>query len=229
MKSTPAWAIRLSGGVAALLVLGILGATPAAAVPKTLKVTNSLTDEKGAPLGGIYWFRFALHRGRSDAKMMWSEEMYVAVDKGTYVVELGKERPIPQALKLAGLFLSIQIDGSEVQRLEVEEAMIAGGRTAGTSGAGAGPGSGCEKCKRAERAGDADRLGGLSVKQLTETLAKKQIQVGTSATFTSSVGDGEGSPFRLSCPPGFVVTGLKGKTGDQISSLQLVCSPLEAQ
>lgn len=218
--------ILFRGLVLALLIVPV--ATQAA--PKTLVYTGSLTDEKGGPVGGIYWFRFALHRSRSESKMLWSEEMYVAVDRGTYQVELGKERPIPQALALTGLFLSVHIDGLEVHREQVGEHMISGGPDV-TLGADDGYG-GCDVCKKAvlaERAEECERLGGMSVKQLTDQVARKQVRIGTSAHFTSSVGAGDGTDFRLSCPPGFVVTGIKGKAGDTIANLQLVCSPLETK
>jgi hypothetical protein len=216
-----------------LVALAFLTIMPAdlLAVPKTLVYTGSLTDEKGGPVGGIYWFRFSLHRSRSEKKMLWSEEMYVAIDRGTYQVELGKERPIPQALELTGLFLSVHIDGIEVHRQQVEEAMVSGGNSSAVEVAG-GSGDGCEDCRKAvvaERAEDCERVGGMSAKQLVAQVAKKQIQVGTSAHFTSSVGAGEGTPFRLTCPPGFVVTGIKGKAEDSISNMQLVCSPLETK
>lgn len=217
--------------VLALLVVGV--ACPSlAAVPKTLVYTGSMADEKGAPVGGIYWFRFALHRSKSDQKMVWSEEMYAALDLGNYQVELGKERPIPQALDLTTLFLSVQIDGIEVHRLQIDNTMISGGSgraaTAGNDPAAGDSGS-CDVCAKAKQAENCDRLGGMSVGQLANTVAAKQLKVGTTAHFTSAVGSGEGSPFRLTCPPGFVVTGIKGKADDKISNLQLVCSPLEAK
>jgi hypothetical protein len=71
----------------------------------------------------------------------------------------------------------------------------------------------------------------LSIQQLITAVGKKVIAVGDTAHFTSVAGGGEGTPFRINCPPGFVVTGLKGKavaTGG-IQELQLVCSPLEVR
>ncbi len=219
------WLRVLLVGLSILLLPGVVQASP-----KTLVYTGSLTDEAGGPVGGIYWFRYSLHRTRLEQKMLWSEEMYVAIDRGTYQVELGKERPIPQALELTGLFLAVHIDGVEVHRQQVEETMISGGPAAAVDMVDGG--ADCEACRKAvlaERAEDCERVGGMSAKQLVAQVAKKQIQVGTSAHFTSAVGSGEGTPFRLSCPPGFVVTGLKGTAGDTIANLQLVCSPLETR
>ena len=109
--------------------------------------------------------------------------------------------------------------------------MVSGGRSAEVEAAD-GTGGECETCRKAvvaERAEDCERVGGMSAKQLVSQVAKQQVQVGTSAHFTSSVGAGEGTPFRLTCPPGFVATGIKGKAGDAIANLQLVCSPLETR
>ena len=158
--------------------------------------------------------------------------MYAALDKGGYQVELGKERPIPQALDLTTLYLSVQVDGHEIHRLKVDESMISGGKGAASAAGGsesAGGSGSCEECETAKRAEDCDRLGGMNIKQLANTIASKKLKVGTTAHFTSAVGSGEGSPFRLTCPPGFVATGIKGKADDKISNLQLVCSPLEAK
>lgn len=215
-----------------LVGMSLLMLLPSAvqSAPKTLVYTGSLADEAGGPVGGLYWFRFSLHRTKLEQKMLWSEEMYVAIDRGTYQVELGKERPIPQALELTGLFLAVHIDGVEVHRQQVEESMVSGGSAAVEiveSG-----GHDCESCRKAvlaERADDCERVGGMSTKQLAAQIAKRQIRVGTSAHFTSTVGSGEGTPFRLNCPPGFIVTGIKGKAEDTIASLQLVCSPLETK
>jgi hypothetical protein len=211
------------------VAIGGAGALRAAS-PKTLVYSGAVKDSKGSPVAGIFWFRFGLHKDKADPKMLWSEEMYVAVDRGSYQVELGKERPIPQAIELSELFLSIHIDGVEVERQQVTADMVSGGAgTPAIPGASGLSSAGCAECLKAERAGDCERLGGMSFKQLSETIAQKQISVGTTAHFTSAVGSGEGTPFRLTCPPGFVVTGLKGKADDKISNLQLVCSPLEAQ
>ncbi len=214
----------------ALLALGAglrVARAGAGAGQKTLVYTGSLNDETGKPVGGVFWFRFALHRAKSEKKMLWSEELYVAVDRGTYQVELGKERPIPQALPLTDLFLAIHVDGIEVQRVRVDETMVSGGPAEPPS-ADPQPAA-CEACKTAERAADADRLNGMSVEQLTELMARKEVQVGTGTHYTSSVGSSDGTPFRITCPPGTVVTGIKGKADDRISNLQLICSPLEAK
>ena len=213
----------------ALSVVLLLTSAPVqAASPRTLSYSGSLRDEKGAPMGGVYWIKFALHRTADDDKEIWSEEQYIAVEKGTYSLELGKQRPVPRVPSMNSLFLSIQLDGTEVQRVPVTEDMLPADKK--TSVAGATPdGSSCKKCVQAETAKDCQRLGGMTVKQLVNTAVKKEIEVGGTAHFTSSVGGGEGTPFRLTCPPGFVATGIKGKAGETITSLQLVCSPLEGK
>lgn len=212
-----------------LSVLLLLAAVPVqAAGPRTLKFSGSLRDEKGAPMGGVYWIKFALHRSADDDKKIWSEEQYIAVEKGEYALELGKQRPVPRVPSMTSLFLSIQLDGAEVQRVPVSQDMLmADAKTAAAGGAASG--STCQKCVQAESAKDCQRLGGMTVKQLVNTAVKKEIEVGGTAHFTSSVGGGEGTPFRLTCPPGFVATGIKGKAGETITSLQLVCSPLEGK
>jgi len=214
--------------VTAVVLAG--AASAHAALPKTLVYSGALNDEKGSPLGGIYWMRFALHREKEDQKQLWFEEVYVAVDKGQYRVELGKQRPIPQAVELTTLFLSVQVDGTEVQRVPVDASMVSPGTVTGAEGQGAAfPGASGAACAQCVNADNAARLEGMSFRQIVETVAKKGLKVGATAHFTSAVGSGEGTPFRLTCPPGFVVTGIKGKAGDTIGNLQLVCSPLEVE
>lgn len=218
--------------VVAVLVGGIL--LPVLSVPafaasaRTLVFTGQLSDEKGAPVAGIFWFRFGLHRGRSDKKVLWSEELYVAVDKGTYRLELGRERPLPQAVDLTTLFVSAAVDGVEVQRVSVDASMVAGTDPVGAGEASAGVPA-CEACKTADMAADCQKVGGMSPNQLMEAVARRQVGIGTTSHFTSPVGSGDGTPFRLTCPPGYVVTGVKGKADDRISNLQLICSPLETR
>ena len=214
---------------AALSILLLLSSGPVlAGSPRTLAFSGSLMDEKGAPMGGVYWVKFALHRGENDTKEIWSEEQYIAVEKGKYELELGKQRPVPRVPSMTSLFLSIQLDGTEVQRVPVTDDMLPAENKSAVAGGQAG-GSTCQKCVQAESAKDCQRLGGMTVKQLVNTAVKKEIEVGGTAHFTSSVGGGEGTPFRLTCPPGFVATGIKGKAGETITSLQLVCSPLEGK
>lgn len=216
-------AVVLTAGLALVANIGCA----CAATPVTLVYTGALKDSRGAPVGGIFWFRFALHRGPKERKVLWSEEMYVAVDKGTYQVELGKERQVPQGIPLVGLYLSVAVDGVEVQRVQVDETMISGGVKKAKPAAVAS--TNCALCEVAERALTSDKIADMTVKQLLDKLAKKQIQVGTSSLFTAHAGSDEGEPFRLSCPAGFVVTGIKGKADDKIRNLQLVCSPLESK
>lgn len=218
--------------LAAVLALSFVlcPALPAlAGKPKTMIYTGTLTDANGTRMSGVFWVQFALHRTEKEKKQVWYEEFYMATENGSYQVELGKRRPIPQALDLTRLFLAMQIDGVEVQRVPVDVSMISGWQTEDSEGAHPSGGGTCSQCVRAERAKDCDKLGGLTVKQLVNTAVKKEITVGSTAHFTSAVGTGEGTPFRLTCPPGFVVTGLKGKAGDSIGNLQLVCSPLEGK
>jgi len=217
--------------VAAVLACGLLAMVlpeqASAASARSLAFTGQLSDERGAPVAGIFWFRFALHRGRSDKKTLWSEELYVAVDKGAYRLELGRERPLPQAIDLTTLFLSAAVDGVEVQRVSVDASMVTG--TAPDAPVAAPSTGGCELCVSATKAADCDQLSGMSANQLIEMMGRKQVVLGTTSHFTSPVGSGDGTPFRLTCPPGYVVTGVKGKADDRISNLQLVCSPLETK
>lgn len=200
-------------------------ATPAesqAGPLKTLVFTGALNDGAGKPVGGIYNIRFGLHQQINDPKTLWSEDLFVAVERGSYQVELGKERPIPQTLPLTSFFLSILVDGVEVQRLPVVDTMVSSGVKEPAS-----QGATCAVCQEAAKAQNAEKLGGMTFAQLMETVAKRQVALGTSLHMTEPVGKKEGDIFFLTCPPGYVVTGIKGNANDSIRSAQLVCAPLE--
>lgn len=192
---------------------------------KTLVFTGALNDGAGKPVGGIYNIRFGLHQRINDPKTIWTEDLFVAVEKGSYQVELGKERPIPQTLPLTTFFLSILVDGVEVQRVPVVDNMISSGVKEPSASAAAG--AACARCQEAAKAQDSEKLGGMTFAQLMETVAKRQVALGTSLHMTEPVGKKEGDIFFLTCPPGYVVTGIKGNANDSIRSAQLVCAPLE--
>jgi len=219
---------RLIQGVLLLTFLVSASFVFAVVPERTLIFSGVMNDPSGTPLGGIYWIRFTLHRTSEDKRIIWSEETYVAVDRGEYMVELGKEKAFPSGIPLQELFLAVQIDGTEVTRIPVDETMVSNSRRAlAKMHKPSGPEVACREC---QTAANAERFGGMTVAQLVNTVVKKQISVGTSAHFSSAAGSGGGNPFRISCPPGFVVTGIKGKDQDgQFTSLQLVCSPLEAK
>ena len=212
--------------IMALLTLSLLAISgPAqAGPPRTLIYEGKLTTEKGNPIGGIFKMRFSLVRASNTKATLWSEEMYVAVDRGKYSIELGKSRPIPAKLSLDDLLLAVAVDGQEVQRESVDPSWESGA----SSTADTNTGGTCGSCTKAEVAMNAQRLDGLNLKQL-KTVVAKGIIPGKTQRLTNSHGAVEGAPFKLECPPGHVAGGIQGTADDSIRSLSVICRPLEAR
>lgn len=207
---------------AALVLAAILGpGTVAAETPRTIIYEGTLRAADGDPVGGIYWMRFSLRRSRNAAAELWSEQSYVAVDEGRFLVELGKRHQIPPDLDLAGLWLIVVNDGITLIRAPLDAAWISGGLAGGK-------GSGGRDCQKAAVADNAARFSGLDLDQLKAVMARS-IGPGGKRRLTSTVGSTDGESFTLECPPGHMLTGLEGTTGDGLRSLRLICRPMEAR
>ena len=208
---------------AILLALGMaLAAGPGVAAPaRTLIYEGSLRTEDGQPVAGIYWMRFSLRRSPDADAELWSEQTYVAVDAGRFVVELGKRKAFPPALELGGLWLNVVNDGLLLMRTVVDPAWISGGA--------AGPrGAGCETCRRAAISDNATKFAGLDLDQLKAVLART-LGPGCKRRLTSVAGSTDGETFTLECPPAHVLTGLEGTAADGLRSVRLICRPMEAR
>ncbi len=100
--------------------------------------------------------------------------------------------------------------------------------------------------RRAGVAEDAEKVGGKSLKELEDEIerlrgllaehrtdpaahasTKGKTLLGTDNTVLPRVGGTGGSAYLRECPPGYVVTGIRGSSGALIDSVQLICSPLQ--
>lgn len=88
----------------------------------------------------------------------------------------------------------------------------------------------------AEKAKAADSVGGLTavdlrnlIKQSTSESPKEtqKVRIGETKRFTEQVGGLGGQAFTLQCPPGHVVTGIRGQAAGYVDQIALICSPLE--
>jgi hypothetical protein len=70
----------------------------------------------------------------------------------------------------------------------------------------------------ADHQGDADAHGGGS---------GRSVRVGRSTTVLPSVGGEGGGAFTRMCPEGYVVVGLRGRSGGMVDAIEVVCGPLE--
>ena len=54
-----------------------------------------------------------------------------------------------------------------------------------------------------------------------------KVKIGAAKRYSEQVGGTGGNPYTLQCPPGHVVTGIKGGAAAYLDSISLICSPLE--
>ncbi len=96
-----------------------------------------------------------------------------------------------------------------------------------------------EYAKRAGVAENAEKVGGKSIEELEAEIEKLRtliaemrtdkgggVTVGSDTTVMPRVGGTGGTAYVRECPPGHVVTGIRGTGGALIDSIQLICSPL---
>ena len=104
-----------------------------------------------------------------------------------------------------------------------------------------------DKAEFATRAGvadDSEKLGGKTLKQLEDEIERLRSQlaehrtdagshgggkvtVGADTTVLPRVGGTGGGAYQHECPPGYVVTGMRGSSGALVDSFQIICSPLQ--
>lgn len=82
-------------------------------------------------------------------------------------------------------------------------------------------------------ADEIERLSNLSMERLGEHIADPEAHGATGRTLgdetrvLDQVGGSGGASYRTECPPGFVVTGIKGGAGDMLDSIALICRRLQ--
>jgi len=220
----------VAGCLSVAVVLG--GVDLVAQERGTLVFGHTLKDSRGDPVGGVFWMKFSLHRGMADVQTVWSEELPVAVDMGNYLVELGKDRPIPADVP-SELYLSVALEDTEIVRVPVAEHMWSMGPDGVSSwrwsATAAREAAGCASCDKAKEAANCERLQGMTFQQLEKTVAQRSVSIGSGVVRVTSVVEGTGAG-RWVCPPGFVLVGMEGSLqGDADSPLQMLCAPLETR
>lgn len=239
------------GGLGLLLMLGASVATAApetdeggAAGSRVVAYKGKMVDESGKPVSGIFPMTFNLYAGLRSKKPVWSESLWVAVDRGIYVLNLGEDKPLPAKLDPTKLVIGVNVRGvGEVAR----EPFVAAVSATPVRGAPAPASSSGAKgsvryadtagyAVEADHAKSADRLGNLTyedmqrrlVEDLGAAVSGSRTKVGVAKRVGRSVGGPGGTnAFEDSCPKGFVMTGIRGMHGNVIDSVQIICSPIE--
>jgi hypothetical protein len=82
-------------------------------------------------------------------------------------------------------------------------------------------------------ADEIERLSNLAMERLGEHIADPDAHgatgrsLGDQTRVMKQVGGSGGSSYRSECPPGYVVTGIKGGSGDMLDSIAIICRRLQ--
>ena len=214
---------------------------------------GKLQNAAGGPISGIFPVEFGLFRRSRGGKAKWKETHFVAVDSGSYVVELGRRSRIRGSLDLSRMHIGVKLAGKQLLREPVQKDSVT---TIGTPKSPAArprlapvaPAAPVRKNKDgrtvvdyAEEAGEAyvagqakvaERIGSMTAKEIEDAVNKLKkfkggATIGTTRRYTELAGGTRGVEYTLSCPKGHVVTGITGGAGLYIDSMKLICQPLE--
>lgn len=228
-----------------LAIAMLLAAAPAMAGRTVLVYSGKLLDERAAPIGGVFPLTFALYGKPRGGSALWSEQHFVAVDQGLYMIELGRRAKLPKKLPLDQLYVGVQItggpeivrerfvpEGSEPDRVVRQQGQQQPG---GKAPPAAGIVDYAEKAGFAyvaEKADNAVRLDGLTLDELKKQLGGGdggggKVTIGSEAYNAPGAGGEGGTPFQQLCPDGYVVTGMRGGSGLYVDRVGVICSPLQ--
>jgi len=215
---------------------------------RILVYSGQLLDDQGGPMGGVFPLTFSFHKKERGGTSLWSESHFVAVDSGTYVIELGRKRAIPRSINLGQLYVGVRVtNGPQLVRerfvVEGEETEIfirrhtatanrPASRTATKHRASVDYAEKAGFAFAAEKADDATRLGGLTLEQLKRKLgggSGGSITIGEQPWTSQSKGGVGGTSYELLCPEGYVLTGIRGGAGMYIDRLGIICSKLKVK
>ena len=113
--------------------------------PLVVAYKGKMVDESKKPVSGVFPMTFKLYPGLASKKAMWTESMWVAVDRGVYTVRLGDRKALPKGQDLTKLTLGIEVRGvGELDRdvfvaapvKEASATVPAGPTSAGVAGTG---------------------------------------------------------------------------------------------
>ena len=207
--------------------------------------SGEIVDGDLQPISGVFPMTFRLYDVQAGGTPLWSETHFVAVYEGQYEVILGENVPVPAEHMGQQRFVAVELGGmGEVTRNGVQMAQY-------TEGADAAPtpttlvyahvSDHAVEADFADEAADCETLSGVGLDELNryeEVLSEintlrndiedqQQVHVGNRTVVLDLIGGDGGDPYSLSCPPGHVVTGIRGRHGALVDALELVCSPLE--
>lgn len=205
---------------------------------------GELFDDSSRPISGVFPLTFAILG--PNGQPIWSEEQFVAVFQGEFDVQLGRIDGVPRAYAGSEHRLRVSLGDSTVaeHRYRMREwhpeddsaslPVIERLPPVDLSGRAV-------RADRATLAHDCAALGGRSVEQLDHAVdlrtrldeLRTRInrppgnRIGTETVVLPRIGNDSGNPYDRSCPPGFVVTGIRGGEGNLLDSYRPICTQLQ--
>lgn len=222
---------------------------PNAQTTPFVRYTGELMRDSKSALSGVFPITFSLHENEKDTTPIWQETHYVAVDLGTYTIDLGKQAQLPKELLHQRRWLAVEVQNlGELLReqitLKPHDDSHKDPPTKIKNLSFAELADRAVTADLAHVAADAQRLGGKTLAEIDRfgELNRQFVQlrarvnniqamgnttVAERTTMSDPIGTGPGEHFRLRCPAGQVVVGITGRANDAIRNARLICAPLE--
>jgi hypothetical protein len=205
---------------------------------------GEIVDEAGTPISGVFSLSFKLYEeGEDDA--LWEEHHHVSVYEGSYDIVLGQLNPMDDERR--GETVQIAVEVADIGEFTRHDLLLTPSVTqtreevlAELDVIFADLADRSLYAVQAEEADDCTRIGGRTLEELdryeeligeitelrTEVDAMTGAALGSRTTTLERIGGAGGNSYSRTCPPGHVVTGVRGGAGALIDSIELICSPL---
>lgn len=224
-------------------------ATPPNDDHPVVRYTGELMRDSKTALSGVFPITFELYENEDDSTPFWQEQHFVAIDLGTYTIDLGAKEKLPKDVIQQRRWLAVHVEGlGELLREQITLTPHKDTRretpTKIKNLSFAELADRAVTADLAHVASDAQRLGGKTLEEIDRfgELQRQFVQLrarvnniqnigGTTVaertSMTEEVGTGPGEHFQLKCPKGQVVVGVTGRANDAIRHAKLICAPLE--
>lgn len=207
---------------------------------------GELLDGANRPVSGVFPLTLELYRSDAATEPVWVEVQYVAVHEGRYRVFLGRTRGVPEVWDGQERTLSITLgDAGEIARHSVtltrwDESHDIAQPTVREAGLTQLAGRAIS-VERASYARECEALDGRTAEELdrfdalmervtdlrARLNASASSRVGRQPQVQPRIGSENGVRYQRTCPPGFVVTGLRGGGGNIVDGTRVVCTELQ--
>ena len=230
--------------LALILTLLLVPALASAQAGFEFDYRGEIIDDAGTPISGVFSLTFKLYE-EGDDDSFWEEHHHVSVYEGSYDVVLGAENSVDDEQR--GETVQIAVEVHEIGEFTRHDVLLAPSITqtreevlAELDVIFADLADRSLYAVQAEEADDCTRLGGKTLEEIDRyeeliadiTELRGEVDemtgaaLGSRTTTLERIGGAGGNSYSRTCPPGHVVTGVRGGAGALIDSIELICSPL---